>query len=267
VSLLLNYVDRTRKTFNAQGRFCLGSPVVGAGLLLLLAGCGGLTASGRNAEGVRLYQQARFDESIREFQEASYADPSNADAYYNLATTFHQLGKTSRSATDLQKAETYYNMCLDRNENHIDCYRGLAVLLAEQGRTAESFRLLEGWTARQPALADPKVELARLYEEFGDRKTAEERLVEALAAQPNNARALAALGKIREESGDYAQALLNYQRSLSYDTRQPQLASRVAALQTTLGISPTASAASPPAPPSISNGTLMAAPASTTRRY
>jgi tetratricopeptide (TPR) repeat protein len=233
------------------------------GLLLLLAGCGGITASGRNAEGVRLYQQARFNEAVREFQEASYADPGNADACYNLAMTYHNLGKTTKSPADLQKAETYYNMCLDRDGNHTDCYRGLAVLLAEQGRTAEAFRLLEGWEARQPGSGDAKVELARLHEEFGDRKMAEERLVEALAVQPDNARALAALGKIREESGDYAQALLNYQRSLSCDNRQPQLASRVAALRTTLGLAPAS-----PAPPSISNGTLMAAPATTTtRRY
>jgi tetratricopeptide (TPR) repeat protein len=235
----------------------------GAGLLLLTAGCGGITASGRNAEGVRLYQQARFNEALQEFQEASYADPSNADAYYNLAMTFHNLGETTKSPADLQKAETYYNMCLDRNGNHTDCYRGLAVLLAEQGRTAEAFRLLEGWEARQPGLADPKVELARLHEEFGDRKASEERLVEALAVQPDNARALAALGKIREESGDYAQALINYQRSLNIDNRQPQLASRVSMLQTKLGITTAA-----PAPPAISTGTLMAAPSTTSpRRY
>jgi tetratricopeptide (TPR) repeat protein len=258
VSLMHECSVRIGKDGGIWGAICAG-----AGLMLLAAGCGGITASGRNAEGVRLYQQARFDEALREFQEASYADPANADSCYNMAMTFHNLGKTTKSPADLQKAETYYNMCLDRNENHTDCYRGLAVLLAEQGRTAEAFRLLEGWEAKQPGLADPKVELARLHEEYGDRKAAEGRLVEALAAQPDNARALAALGKIREESGDYAQALINYQRSLSIDNRQPLLASRVSALQTKLGFAPAA-----PAPPSVSNGALMAAPSTTSpRRY
>ncbi|NLF08962.1 MAG: hypothetical protein GX594_13425, partial [Pirellulaceae bacterium] len=40
-----------------------------------------------------------------------------------------------------------------------------------------------------------------------------------------------ALGKIREEAGNTAQALANYQRSLELDNRQEYVASRVAALQ------------------------------------
>ena len=213
-------------------------PVIAAALLilgllpLLFTGCGGITASGRNADGVRLFQQSQYDQALRQFQEASYADAGNADAYYNQAATYHQLGKMNNNAQgDLQKAETYYNLCLDRNNNHADCYRGLAVLLAEQGRTQEAFRLVEGWVSQQPTSADAKIELARLSEEFGDRNSAKERLVEALTIQPDNPRALAALGKIREDTGDAAQALANYQRSFWYDSHQPQVASRISALQ------------------------------------
>ncbi len=205
-----------------------------AGLLLFIAGCGGITASGRNAEGVRMFQQAQYDQALRQFQEASYADPTNADAYYNLAATYHRLGKVNNQQGDLEKAETYYNLCLDRNRNHADCYRGLAVLLAEQGRTQEAFRLVEGWVSQQPGAADAKIELARMCQEFGDSNAAKERLVEALTIQPDNARALAALGKLREDSGDTAQALANYQRSFWYDSHQPQVASRISALQSTL---------------------------------
>jgi tetratricopeptide (TPR) repeat protein len=200
-------------------------------LSLFITGCGGITASGRNAEGVRLFQQAQYDQALREFQEASYAETANADSYYNLAATYRRLGKMNNQSGEWEKAETYYNLCLDRNRNHADCYRGLAVLLAEQGRTQEAFRLVEGWVNQQPTSPDAKIELARLNEEFGDRNLAKEHLVEALTLQPDNPRALAALGKIREESGDSAQALANYQRSLWYNSRQPQLASRVSALQ------------------------------------
>ena len=203
-----------------------------AGWSLFVTGCGGITASGRNADGVKLFQQSQYDQALRQFQEASYADANNADAYYNQAATYHRLGKMNNNAQgDLQKAETYYNLCLDRNNNHADCYRGLAVLLAEQGRTQEAFRLVEGWVSQQPTSADAKIELARLCEEFGDRNSAKEHLVEALTIQPDNPRALAALGKIREDTGDTAQALANYQRSFWYDSHQPQVASRISALQ------------------------------------
>jgi tetratricopeptide (TPR) repeat protein len=202
-----------------------------AGVLGGLTGCGGFDAQGRNAEGVRLFQQARFQEAVKQFQEASYAEPQNADAYYNLAATYHRIGKVEHRQADLDQAETYYNLCLDRNDNHTECYRGLAVLLAEQGRNDEAFRLIEGWVQRQPRSADAKIELARLNDEFGNRQAAKEQLIEALAVQPDNPRALTALGKIREEAGDKAQAVANYQRSLWQDNRQPQVAARLTALQ------------------------------------
>ena len=201
------------------------------GILVGLTGCGEIDAQARNAEGVRLFEQCRYPEAAREFQEAIYDDPCGANAYYNLAATYHRTGQLEHRQTDLAQAESYYNLCLDRNPQHTDCYRGLAVLLAEQGRTEEAFRLIEGWVQRQPCSADAKIELARLNEEFGNRQVAKEYLIEALAAEPDNPRALTALGKLREDAGDPAQALANYQRSLSQDNRQPQVAARVSALQ------------------------------------
>jgi tetratricopeptide (TPR) repeat protein len=205
-----------------------------AGCTLALAtGCADFSAQGRNAEGVRLFSQGRYHEALRQFQESTYTDPISADGYYNLAATYHRLGLVENRPSDLDQAENYYNQCLDRDPNHADCYRGLAVLLAEQGRNQEAFRLLEGWADRNPAAADAKIELARLFQEYGDRAAAKDHLIEALQADPDNPRALAALGKVREDMGESGQALVDYQRSLWYDRFQPQVASRIAALRST----------------------------------
>ena len=208
-----------------------------AGILLAailpacLSGCGSFSSRGMNSEGVRLFQQARYDEALRQFQEANYADPSNPDGYYNLAATYHRMGLIHKQQSHLDQAENYYNQCLDHHPNHANCYRGLAVLLAKQGRNEEAFRLIEGWAERESNLADPRIELARLYDEFGDPDAAKQHLTDALEADPNNARALAALGKVREEMGEHGEALRDYQRSLTYDQFQPQVASRVSALR------------------------------------
>jgi tetratricopeptide (TPR) repeat protein len=223
-------------TQSARSRFAL--PRLGiegflvAGILLGLSGCGSFSAQGRNSEGVRLFQQNRFEDALREFQEATYADSSNADGYYNIAATYHRIGRLEHRQADIDQAESYYNLCLDRDGNHVECYRGLAVLLAEQGRNDEAFRLIEGWVQRQPTSPDAKIELARLNDEFGNRPAAKEYLIEALAVQPDNPRALTAMGKIREDAGETAQAAANYQRSLAQDNRQSQVAVRLAALQT-----------------------------------
>jgi len=129
------------------------------------------------------------------------------------------------------------------------------------GRKDDAFRLIEGWVQRAPTCpdgkiaADAKIELARLNDEFGNRQVAQEQLIEALAADPNNSRALTALGKIREEAGDKAQALANYRRSLAEDDRQPEVAMRVTALQG----GPVQGVPAPAgSPPTVEQGTRMA---------
>lgn len=208
-------------------------------VLAAASGCG-FMAQGQNAEGVRLHQQGNYHGALERFQQAIQSDPNNPDAYYNLAATYHRLGKLSGNRLELEQAESYYNQCLDHDGNHRDCYRALAVMLVEQNRSEEAFRLLERWADRNPASAVPKIELARLFEEFGDRDAAKDHLVEALMIDPYDSRALAALGKLHEEMGNYSQALSVYQRSLWHNHLQPEVAARVAALQSAIGPKPLA---------------------------
>ncbi len=75
--------------------------------------------------------------------------------------------------------------------------------------------LLKNWAAKNPQLADARIELSRLHQEFGQTKVAEQYLDEALAINPNDHRAWTARGQMREASGDLNQALQNYQQSLA----------------------------------------------------
>ena len=228
-------IPASQRARNATGRGAL--PIercfLAVGLLMVVSGCGSFAARGYNADGVRSFQQSQYQLALTQFGKAIHEDPADPDGYYNLAATYHRIGKISKHQTDLDQAESFYNQCLDHDPEHRDCYRGLAVLLVEENRTQEAFRLIEGWAARQPPSADARIELARLNEEFGDKKSAQDHLVEALTIDPNNARALAALGKVREELGQRAQAVANYQRSLYLNPFQPELAAHVAALQQT----------------------------------
>jgi len=203
-------------------------------LLLVSAGCSVL-AQGENVQGVRLYQQGNYQAALESFQRALQNDPNNADAYYNLAATYHRLGTLHRRQTDYDQAENFYNQCLDHMPDHQPCYRALAVLLVEQQRAEEAFRLIEGWADRSPTRPEPKIELARLFEEFGDKKAAKAHLIEAVAIDPSNARALTALGRIREDFGEFDQALADYERSLQSDSFQPKVVERVAALRAARG--------------------------------
>lgn len=196
-------------------------------------GCGSL-ARNDNAEGVKLYQQGNYLGAVNSFQEALAKQPGNPDCFYNLGATYHQQAKLFRRTDDLQTAEQYYHLCLARNPDHAACQRALAVLLVEENRRDEAVAQLEAWAARQPGSPAPQIELARLCQEHGDLRMAENHLIDALTIDPNNARALVALGRLREATGDSSQALVNYSRALSIDPQQPAVSARVASLNAEL---------------------------------
>ena len=198
-----------------------------------MTGCK-MAADGQNLQGVQMYQQGQYDGAMQKFQEAVANDPSNADAYYNMAATNHRMGIARSDQNLLQQAETLYNRCLDLNADHSDCHRGLAVLLVETGRSDRAFNLLKGWATRSPGNEDARIELARLYEEFGDPQTAQLHLAEALNIDQSNVRAWKALGRLREQAGDYSQALVDYQHAYNLDRSQPEVAERIAALNRSL---------------------------------
>ena len=200
----------------------------------LLAGCNFATR-GMNSDGVRLFQQGNGQAASSRFMQAIAHDPTRPDGYYNLAATLHQSGRLHSRHEDLDQAENYYNQCLDRDPDHVDCYRGLAVLLADTDRSDAALRLIEGWSTRSPYSPNPKIEMARLLEELGEPDKAKARLEEALSIEPKNARALAALGRLREQSGQQVQALANYERSLQSNQFQPHVASRAMALRAAVG--------------------------------
>jgi tetratricopeptide (TPR) repeat protein len=215
--------------------------IAAALVISAFSGCQ-FAAPSQNAEGVKMFQQAYYQGALQRFQQAIASDPHNPDGYYNMAATYHQMARQHGQPVDWQQAEAYYGQCLQRDPNHADCHRGMAVMLAERGRQQESFRLLEAWASRSPGNAAPRIELARLYDESGNPEMAKERLIEAVQIEPNNARALAALGKVREQLGDPTQALANYERSLAVNQFQPQLAARVASLRSSM----TAPVSTPP---------------------
>ena len=205
------------------------SALVALMVALVASGCGGITTN-NNAAGVKLYQQGNYLGAVGQFQQALARQPGNADCFYNLGATYHQQAKLFGRPADLKAAEQYYHLCLARNPDHAACQRGLAVLLVEEDRRDEAMAQLEQWAQRQPGDPNPRIELARLCQEHGDLRQAENHLVDSLAVDPDNTRALVALGQLRELEGDPSQAAADYRRALAIDPRQPTVAARAASL-------------------------------------
>lgn len=207
--------------------------LIAAAMFPLWIGCNA-AARFNNIQGRQAFEFGQYNEAINRFQRALYNNPQNADAYYNLASTYHHVGKQTRNQQLVGYAEQLYRQSISMDARFSDAHRGLAVLLAESGRTDAAFDLVRTWQARNPYSAEPMVELARLYQEFGDRNQASQYLTDALVLDANNPRALTALGAIREQEGQLKLALENYMRAYQANANQPGVAAKIAQLQTQL---------------------------------
>jgi len=222
-------------------RFFAASIVVLAAVSLL-AGCN-LGAQQNNVAGQQAFQSGNTIQAINRFQRAISQNPRNADAYYNLAATFYAMGRGPNGQTAvanrnnngagqyLSQAEELYRQAISLNGNHPQAHRGLAGLLIETGRESYAFDLINGWKDRSPRSAEPLIELARLYQEYGDKQHAKDLLADAIRVDSGNVRAYTAMGILREGDGQDLLALDNYMRALQIGGAQPEIAGRVAQLQ------------------------------------
>lgn len=195
-----------------------------------LIGCN--TAKQQNALGRQSFLNGQYSQAINQFQQALNANPQDADAMYNLGASYYTLGKQSRNAQWINQAEQFYRQAIAYNDQHIEAHRSLAALLVESGRKSYAFDLLNSWRQRYPSSAEPLIELASLYTEFGDQNQATNLLADALQVDGTNARALKAMGYVRESQGQLNLALDNYLRSYQLDSRQTDVAQHINQLQT-----------------------------------
>ena len=107
-----------------------------------------------------------------------------------------------------------------------------------------AFQLLIGWYNANPISHEPKLELARLHQEFAQiamiqgrtevanqsRSSAEQLLQQVLTMEPTHHRALRASGFLKEQSGDISGAVFDYKRSLQANSQQKDLEDRIALL-------------------------------------
>lgn len=224
--------------------------------LCALPGCN-IGAQRHNAIGRQALEQGQFTTAVNEFQAALNQDPKNANAYYNLGASYYALGKKTKNPQTKQQAEQLYRKAISIDDQHVDAHRGLAALLIETDREKYAFDLMNTWKNRYPTSTEPIVELARLYQEYGDNRRATDLLVDALKLDPNDVRTLKAMGHVREIQGQTHLALDNYIRALQIDPNQPAVATHVATLQTQLAqlANPNAPTTNGPGNPAPGNGT------------
>ncbi|GEM_PF-991086 len=223
-----------------------------AACVCLSPGCQ-FQAARHTADGQWHVQNNQFGPAIDSYQQALMTNPRSADANYNLGTTYYYMAKQTGQAHFNPKSEDLLRQAISLNPNHVDAYRTLSALYIETQRPNDAFNLMRSWQVAQPTSPEPLVELARLYREHNDPTRAVQHLADALTIDPNNSRALVAMGSLREEQGQLELALKNYTRSYQANNYQPELATRIASLQQRLNSSTNSTNNTRYANPSMNN--------------
>ncbi|MBA2565737.1 MAG: tetratricopeptide repeat protein [Gemmatimonadetes bacterium] len=108
--------------------------------------------------GTVYMRQENNEKAVEAYEKALELKPDNEAVLYNLAVTYHQLGREARDAKDAAKeaayygkAETTYNAFLEKKPGDVDTMNNLAALYQERGDEAKMQKTLGSVAATDSA--------------------------------------------------------------------------------------------------------------------
>jgi tetratricopeptide (TPR) repeat protein len=155
-------------------------------------------------------EQAQYQKAIQHFQSVAAINPTNAEAWYNIAEAYNLLEQ-------LEEAEINYARAIALEPEIIDYFTALSRMHMEQGLASKACQVLEEGLRINPGSAQLRAFLALAVSESGDYHKAEELLDEAELLEPelamvemyrlllniNKTRKLPAVNKTRQLSGTH----------------------------------------------------------------
>ena len=155
-------------------------------------------------------EQAQYQKALQYFQKVVTTDPTNAEAWYNIAEAYNLLEQ-------LDEAEINYARAISLAPETIDYFTALSRMYMEHAKVSKACLLLEEGVRINPDSAQLRAFLALAVSESGDYRKAEELLDEAELLDPqldvvemyrlllniNKTRKLPAVSKTRKLPGSH----------------------------------------------------------------
>jgi tetratricopeptide (TPR) repeat protein len=164
-------------------------------------------------EGVAASAAGNFDEAITKFMEALKTNPQCSDCYYNIGVA-HQGKK------DYEKAEEAYKKSIEQKPS-AEAYNGLAQALTAQKKTEEASvaakKAAELMATSAPAGggdADALVNQGKIFINTGNMADAKVQFEKALSVNPNHADAHFFLGNVLVGEANFGGAVQEFETYL-----------------------------------------------------
>jgi len=122
-------------------------------------------------------EQAQYQKALQHYQSVAAIDPTNDEAWYNIAEAYNLLEQ-------LKEAEINYARAIALKPEFIDYFTALSRMYMEHGQTSKARLVLEEGVRINPGSAQLRAFLALAVSESGDYRRAEELLDEAELLDP-----------------------------------------------------------------------------------
>lgn len=156
--------------------------------------------------GILYHETDRFEEAVKEFEQALHCDPVNSDALKKLALTYEKFGKQN-------KAEETYKKAIDLKPNYWAAYSNLGVFYYNQSRNEEAEKMFLRSTELMTESIRDYNNLIGIYYYLKQNDSAVAMFEKSIAIKPN-AEAYSNMGTIYFFEQRYADALNMYKGAI-----------------------------------------------------
>lgn len=151
------------------------------------------------------------------------SDPTNQDALFGLAATYHRTGSPD-------KARPYYGMLLKINPNHREALNNFLVLVSDES-PQDALPELERLELRNPDFSPIPAQIAIVYDKLGYPDKAEDKLLRAIELAPENLTYKYNLATMMDHHRRYADAIALYRMLIAASLRGEDVPAPADALQ------------------------------------
>jgi Flp pilus assembly protein TadD len=144
------------------------------------------------------YNENRFEEAVRAFQECLKLDPRNVKSEDNLGLSYQALGRTDDAIASYRNAMTWQEHALEKNVGPV---LNMGILRLEQNKLSEAVTLLLQAEAIAPADSRTHEQLGKAYSRVEDFEKAQAELEKAVQLDPNRSSLRFMLGQIYRKRG------------------------------------------------------------------
>jgi tetratricopeptide (TPR) repeat protein len=175
----------------------------------------GLSHNIHNNLGLAYDRIGKYEEAIKELNEALRLNPDYIEVHNNLGVTYDRMGMPEEAVKELKKA-------LKLNPNYTEALCNLGNIYASSGRYEEAAGELQEALRINPELALAHNNLGNIYALQKRNEEAIQEFKETLRINPDYAPAHNNLGNAYAEAGRHEGALREFQEALRLDPEFPE---------------------------------------------